>query len=489
MTRAVILAAGIGSRLAAATNGKPKCLVPINGQPILLHKIRRLKEVGISDIIVVAGHEADQVKEVLPTDVTFVINRRYAETNSIVSLACAAPYLRGDDFLMMNVDVLYSTGLLKRMLWHPAPNACLVDVDRPYSPEEYRIGVNRDGQITQYVKGAPEYDTIGESAQLLKVGRADSDAFLSRVEQIAHTSGANGFPLQAYPVLQQGMGLFPVFTACLPWWEIDKPDDLRKCEESYASELARVRPTVAKPKPLMVRQLFERTLRFVQHREVPWRLRQTPIMLHALSHHPVRALRWYPRLWNQTLSSDGYRLQVYGTALLKQILQVAKTLDLIPMAGWGTLLGLIRDKNLIVGDHDIDLAIHERDAAKLPQLKAAMLNLGFSIRLDNAIKLSLYSAKAKGLFIDIDVIRDEGAWYSIVNNTAETHREFHYRFSRKVFDGLPGIVRVASGVEIAIPPDALQFLREVYGQWETPSDKVDFRCGPLNVHVEHTGLR
>jgi len=169
--------------------------------------------------------------------------------------------------------------------------------------------------------------------------------------------------------------------------------------------------------------------------------------------------------------------------MLKQIMQVAGTFDIKSMAGWGTLLGLIRDQNLIVGDHDIDLMIHERDAAKLPQLKAALLKLGFTIRLDNPIKLSLFNRNAKRLFVDIDGISDEGSWYCIVNNTAEAEREFHYRFSREVFDGEPGTMRLADGLEVAIPPGAIQFLREVYGQWETPSEKVDYRCGPMNVHV------
>lgn len=489
MTRAVILAAGIGSRLATVTKGRPKCLAPINGEPILLRKIRRLQEVGITDITVVAGHESDQIIDVLPKDVKLVINTRYADTNSIVSLACVAPHLRGEAFLMQNADVLYSTGLLRRMLLHPAPNACLVDADRAYAPDEYRISVNHQGQITQYAKGLPEEDTVGESAQLLKVGREDCDAFLDRVEQIAASSGATGFPLQAYPVLQEGKGLFPVYTACLPWWEIDKPDDLRKCEETYANELARIKPKSVTPKPLLARHAFERALKLLQRREVPWRLQQTSAALRAFSHHPMRALKWYPRLWNQTLPLEGYRLQVYGPSMLKQIMQVARTFDIVPMAGWGTLLGLIRNQGLIVGDRDIDLMIHERDAAKLPQLKAALLEVGYTIRFDSPIKLSMINKKSNGLWIDIDVISDEGSWYCIVNNTAEEHREFHYRFSREVFDGEPGIVRLANGIDVAIPPGAIQFLREVYGQWETPSEKVDYRCGPMNVHVVRKRLR
>jgi len=307
MTRAVILAAGIGSRLAAVTNGRPKCLAPINGEPIRLRNIRHLKDVGITDITVVAGYESAQVRDVLPKGVTLVVNTRYAETNSIVSLACAAPNLRGDVFLMQNVDVLYSAGLLQRLLLHPAANACLVDSDRAYSPDEYRISVNHQGKITQYAKGLPDEDTVGECAQLLKVGREDCDAFLDSVEEIAHSSGATGFPLQAYPILQAGKGLFPVYTAQLPWWEIDRPDDLRTCEETYASELARIKPRTATPKPLAARHALERALGLLRHREVPWRLQQTLAALRAFAHHPIRALQWFrdsgtkPYAWTATV--------------------------------------------------------------------------------------------------------------------------------------------------------------------------------------------
>ena len=64
-TKALSLAAGLGTRLAPITNDRPKSLVPVNGKPILIKQIENLKMNGIVDITVVAGYKADALKKAL----------------------------------------------------------------------------------------------------------------------------------------------------------------------------------------------------------------------------------------------------------------------------------------------------------------------------------------------------------------------------------------------------------------------------------------
>ena len=63
--RALILAAGLGTRLAPITNDRPKALVPVNGQPILLKQIDNLHKNGIYNITIVAGYKADILKKLV----------------------------------------------------------------------------------------------------------------------------------------------------------------------------------------------------------------------------------------------------------------------------------------------------------------------------------------------------------------------------------------------------------------------------------------
>ena len=74
--KALILAAGLGSRLAPITDNCPKSLVKVNGKPILMKQIENLHENGITDITVVSGYKAEN--SLSPT--AFVIAAEIAHT-------------------------------------------------------------------------------------------------------------------------------------------------------------------------------------------------------------------------------------------------------------------------------------------------------------------------------------------------------------------------------------------------------------------------
>ena len=84
---AIILAAGMGTRLRPLTNDRPKCLVEVNGIPMVERQIQFLKEKGIDDITLISGYKAealDFLKEKYGVDIVF--NDRYDTCNNINSL-------------------------------------------------------------------------------------------------------------------------------------------------------------------------------------------------------------------------------------------------------------------------------------------------------------------------------------------------------------------------------------------------------------------
>ena len=105
--KALILAAGLGSRLAPITDHCPKSLVPVNGKPILEKQIENLLENGITDITVVSGYHADilhkAVSEKFPT-VKLLHSVDYATTNNMYSAYLARSEMSGQELLMMNAD-------------------------------------------------------------------------------------------------------------------------------------------------------------------------------------------------------------------------------------------------------------------------------------------------------------------------------------------------------------------------------------------------
>ena len=114
MTRALILAAGQGTRLRPLTDEKPKCLVPLMGKPLLVHQVHTLQQAGINNIQIATGYRKDQIKA-LGFDYSF--NERFAETNMVETLFCASDFIqREGDLIIAYGDIVYQLSNLKALL-------------------------------------------------------------------------------------------------------------------------------------------------------------------------------------------------------------------------------------------------------------------------------------------------------------------------------------------------------------------------------------
>lgn len=123
--RAIVLAAGEGTRLRPYTQDRPKCLVPLCDRPLLAWQIDALRAAGIHRITVVTGYRADAIEALgVPT----VHNAAFAATNMVASLMCARALLDGsDDVLVAYGDLVYEPRVVEALTASPAPLAISVD--------------------------------------------------------------------------------------------------------------------------------------------------------------------------------------------------------------------------------------------------------------------------------------------------------------------------------------------------------------------------
>ncbi|AME08902.1 MULTISPECIES: sugar phosphate nucleotidyltransferase [Gemella] len=85
--RAIILAAGLGTRLRPMTDNTPKSLIKVKGKPLIEYQIEYLKETGIEDIVIVTGYLCEQFEYLTENyNVELVYNDKYAEYNNFYSL-------------------------------------------------------------------------------------------------------------------------------------------------------------------------------------------------------------------------------------------------------------------------------------------------------------------------------------------------------------------------------------------------------------------
>jgi choline kinase len=125
-TRAIIIAAGQGTRLRPYTDDRPKCMVEIAGRPMLHHQMRALRAHGISEFVIIRGYLGDRIVPDAPEGVRFVDNTDFKNNNILMSLFTAGPNLVGD-CVVGYADIVYHPDVVRAVLSSPAPGALIVD--------------------------------------------------------------------------------------------------------------------------------------------------------------------------------------------------------------------------------------------------------------------------------------------------------------------------------------------------------------------------
>lgn len=228
--RAVILAAGKGSRLNGNSAESPKCLTELGGMTLLERQIRVLRNTGVRDIAVVVGCQADRVRRRCGQGFTYIENERYAETNSLYSLWVARPLLY-EGFVVLNCDVLFHPALLNDLLTSRHENALLLgyrEANQPlYGDEEMKVKV-RGGQVVDMSKEMDPTEADGENLGIVKFGARGAVALVDIMNRIVGEGRLREWAPRAFAVFAQTHPLHAIGTRGLPWIEIDFPEDYRR---------------------------------------------------------------------------------------------------------------------------------------------------------------------------------------------------------------------------------------------------------------------
>jgi L-glutamine-phosphate cytidylyltransferase len=236
--RAVILAAGAGSRLRPVIGPFPKCLAPVGDSTLLERQIDALRDHGIDAITVVVGYRSDAIEHVCGRQVEFVYNHEYAATNSLFSLWLARDLL-SEGFVVLNSDVLFHPHLLTRLLTSRHEDALLMarrDAGVRYSDEEMKVHV-RDGCVAAIDKGLSDALADGENVGIAKFGEAGAATLVAHADAIVRRGAVREWLPRAFHSFSQERPLHVIETSGYPWIEIDFPED-------YARACADVLPAI-----------------------------------------------------------------------------------------------------------------------------------------------------------------------------------------------------------------------------------------------------
>lgn len=228
--RAVILAAGRGSRLNGIAGDGPKALVRVGAYSLVERQIRALRRAGIGDVTLVVGCEADEVRRHCGASVRYVENPRYAETNSLYSLWLARHELAAGA-LILNCDVLFHPQLLLDLLTARHSSALMLAYRQPddaaFGDEEMKVQV-RGGRVVAMSKAMDPADADGENVGLLRFDAPEVPELVSCLDRIVEAGGLREWAPRAFAAFAERRPLYAIGTRGYPWIEIDFPEDYER---------------------------------------------------------------------------------------------------------------------------------------------------------------------------------------------------------------------------------------------------------------------
>jgi len=241
--KAVILAAGIASRLRPLTDKCPKCLLEIGGKSLLQRSFDGLIKNGIKDFIVVTGYLHEQIETFLNerysgVNIKFIHNQVYSSTNNIYSLWLARKEAEGENILLLDSDILFDPLIVERLLKSEHDDILALN-NHPLGEEEIKIILDSEGCVAEISKTCSIADAIGESIGIERMSASYTTSLYKELEVMIEQEGLdNVFYERAFErLIPKGHAFYVVDTTDLFSIELDTVEDFNSAKELIPQNL------------------------------------------------------------------------------------------------------------------------------------------------------------------------------------------------------------------------------------------------------------
>lgn len=230
--KAVILAAGVGSRLAPLTNNTPKSLIKIREKTILERMIINIDSMGIKDTLIVTGFLEDQIRNFVKSkfpnlNLTFFTNQKYDVTNTAYSLMLAKDFVQGSNFIKFDADVIFEKEILEKLINNKALNCLCMDRNINLAAEEVKVITDKRGQVLQVGKKLDPKLSTGESIGIEKISKETGKVLFKELENLMRnlTNYQRYYDDSYTTLVEKGLPFYAVDITGLRWVEIDNFED------------------------------------------------------------------------------------------------------------------------------------------------------------------------------------------------------------------------------------------------------------------------
>lgn len=249
--KAVILAAGMGKRLAQYTNEQTKCMVKVCGISLIERLLNQICRYSVDEIVIVTGYKKsiliDYVDSItlkynINIPVKYIDNKDYAVTNNIYSLYLARNELLESDVVLFESDLIFDDDIIKQVFTSKHKNFALV---APYKEwmDGTVITLDNEYNITSFIpKESFNYadkDKYYKTANIYRLSKEfSSQEYVPFLEAYIKSKGLNEYYEQVLSVIIS-MGSKSCKAEVIKsgsWYEIDDANDLHIAESMFAPD-------------------------------------------------------------------------------------------------------------------------------------------------------------------------------------------------------------------------------------------------------------
>ena len=231
--KAVILAAGKGSRISSISNNIPKSLLPFHGTTILGHSLNLLSKNNVSEIIVVTGYKnlmiEQYVKDNWSGKVNFAFNSSYETTNVLYSFSLSLKFINNEDILFLHADTVFENKILKELIDISHKKKTILPIDRHNcGEEEMKVKVIKN-KLVEINKTMDPSMAYGEFIGLAKISSNHIPLIEKEIKGIFKKNKFQAFfELAIENLVKSGsieIDLLDISSS--RWCEIDFPEDYK----------------------------------------------------------------------------------------------------------------------------------------------------------------------------------------------------------------------------------------------------------------------
>jgi len=253
VTTALLLAAGMGSRLFPLTQNEPKCLTIVNGMSILERLISNLNQHGFKRLVVVTGHLENHIRDFLGTQVgdikiDYIFSPLYRTTNNIYSFWMARKVIN-EPFLLLESDLVFDESLLEAMLY---PDRIAAAKMQTWMNGTY-VTINKYQQVKAFFEG--NTNSFGEikykTVNIYSISLSSWRRIIKILDKHISDGKVNDYYETVFAEMIADGSLSFKFVSFdgKPWYEIDTVEDLVEAEKLFFADDRTTKKTVTLSHP------------------------------------------------------------------------------------------------------------------------------------------------------------------------------------------------------------------------------------------------